>query len=287
MNDVIITPKPHRKTSSPQRADRSDDSRLLWQTFSGRVVRIDGVKGGPGKSLTAKIVFHECRKLGIDLEVIDCDANNADVYRAVKSLDGVAARYLPLTGEDKWLPLLDYLTSRPRDNRTTTIINMPAAGLEVSQTQWPVFEATLDEHNIPHTAVWVASPAYESIELYAQYLNARPARSKGALLVVCNTFFGSRDKYELLLHSKTMARAVALGARWGFMPVITPRIATALNQQKLALETALRELPTQDRIELERNLRNMEQMFRDLAGGNIKATAAQGLAPFTLSEKDL
>lgn len=210
-----------------------------------KIILVGGSKGGTGKSTVCGAVFDYLAEHGKNPILIETDTSNPDVYKAYATSNHAAA--IELDNVDGWIDLINFADK----NRGQPLVVNTAARNSMAVSKFgKTLYSTLGELDRQLITLWTINRQRDSLELLADYLESIPVSKDHVLHVVRNLYFGEQSKYQLYNESETRKRVESGGGQTIDFPDLADRVADDLTTKRLAIKTALQELPIGNRAEL-------------------------------------
>jgi hypothetical protein len=223
-------------TTSKSTATTPGPTTATSTTYANTII-IGGGKGGVGKSICTLSLLYLFERAGKKVQLIEADTSNPDVHKAYGDVsspqdDAAPLRMstLDLEREDAWL---DLLNMRAADPTRTIVLNTRAALNLAIEEFGPLLNVGLKELGAPLVTIWPIDGNRDCLELLAQY---RETFSTGQFVVLRNAHLS--QSFELYDSSKLRREIEGAGGRSETLPALAPRVAQALNINRLSLTAA-------------------------------------------------
>jgi hypothetical protein len=182
-------------------------------------------------------------RAGKPAHVIEADTSNPDVAKAYKLgsarptepgelASNLQISPLNLEREDGWLDLLNLRASQPE---RTFVLNTRAASNEAIEQFGHLLAEGLQELGAPLLTIWPIDGNRDCLELLSQYRETFP---HGRVLVLRNARLS--DNFDFYDGSNLRRDIEAAGGRSETLPKLAPRVAQALNINRLSFTAAER-----------------------------------------------
>ncbi len=237
---------------------------------------VGGCKGGVGKSLVSLSLVDYLRERGESVLLVETDTSNPDVWRMYAEEAGVVAYTLDLDQAEGWIDLANVGDAHPE---RVIVVNTAARNHRGVAAHGATLNAALSELERRWITLWVINRDRDSLELLEDYLRTL----NGALThVVCNTFFGMPEQFELY-HAIWAERIAASGGQALILPKLAARVSGDLYSKRWSIARALRKappgappgtgLPIGNRAELSRWRQEVARMYDAVIPSELAAGA--------------
>ncbi len=227
--------------------------------MSDTIFLVGGGKGGVGKSLMSMALLDFLHTTGRRPFLVETDTSVPDVFKTYG--ETVGGELVNLDEREGWIDLVNLLES---NRESTIVINTGARNQTGISNFGRTLSKALPELGRKLVVLWMIDRKRESLELLADFREAIP---EAEVHVVRNLYLGAEKKFELYNGSNMRAAIEARGGRSLNLPELADRVTDAMNQGRLNVERAVRELSLGDRMELERWRDDCKAMLAEVAGG--------------------
>lgn len=209
-----------------------------------RIYLIGGSKGGVGKSMVTMATLDYLQQQGESVLLIETDTSNPDVWKAYQhNLD---TRVINLDDADGWIELVNMCEEHPD---SVVVINTAARNNTGVSAYGSTLNHTLAELKRTLVTLWVINRHRDSLELLKEFMDAIP---NSIIHVVRNAHYGEEKKFELYNSSKTRTTVEVRGGLSVTFPELADRVIDDINNKRMTISDASKELPIGNRAELSR-----------------------------------
>jgi len=225
--------------------------------MSKNIYLIGGSKGGVGKSLVAMTMVDYLLEKGENVLLVESDINSPDVWKALK--DTIKTEIIDLDQDDGWIQLVNLCDSNPN---TVVVINTAARNNKGVSTYGETLSGALTELKRKLITLWVINRQRDSLELLKEYMDAIPNTT---IHVIRNGHFGEENKFELYNGSKVRFSVEERGGKSLTFPNLSDRVSDDINNKRMSISMALKELPIGNRAELTRWRNEAKKMLNEIS----------------------
>jgi len=225
--------------------------------MSKSIYLIGGSKGGVGKSLVAMTTIDYLLEKGESVLLVESDTNSPDVWKALK--DTIKTEILDLDKADGWIQLVNLCDSNPN---TFIVINTAARNNYGVNAYGETLSGALTELKRKLITLWVINRQRDSLELLKEYMDAIP---NSTIHVIRNGHFGEESKFELYNGSKVRFSIEERGGKSLTFPNLSDSVSDDINNKRMSISVALKELPIGNRAELTRWRNEAKKMLNEIS----------------------
>lgn len=207
-----------------------------------KIYLVGGSKGGVGKSMVTMAVMDMLTERGEKILLVESDTSNPDVWKSHKDLH--ESMLIDLDKSDGWVELVNAANDKPEH---VVVINTAARSNRGVANYGVTLQSTLEEMKRDLVTLWVINRQKDSLELLREFLETITV---GDVHVIRNGYFGPTERFELYGSSRIKVAIEERGGRSLTLPDLADRVSDQLYTQRMAISTALRELPLGNRAEL-------------------------------------
>jgi len=181
---------------------------------------------------------------GESVLLIETDTSNPDVWKAYQhNLD---TRVINLDDADGWIELVNVCEEHPD---SVIVINTAARNNTGVSAYGSTINHSLAELKRTLVTLWVINRHRDSLELLKEFMDAIP---NSIIHVVRNAHYGEEKKFELYNSSKTRTTVEVRGGLSVTFPELADRVIDDINNKRMTISDASKELPIGNRAELSR-----------------------------------
>ena len=209
-----------------------------------RIYLIGGSKGGVGKSMVTMATLDYLQQQGEQVLLIETDTSNPDVWKAYQN--SFDTRVINLDDADGWIELVNVCDAHPD---SVVVINTAARNNTGVSAYGSTINHSLAELKRTLVTLWVINRQRDSLELLKEFMDAIP---NAVIHVVRNAHYGEEKKFELYNNSKTRTAVEVRGGMSVTFPDMADRVVDDINNKRMTILDASKELPIGNRAELSR-----------------------------------
>jgi len=145
---------------------------------------------------------------------------------------------------------------------TVVVINTAARNNDGVSAYGETLSGALTELKRKLITLWVINRQRDSLELLKEYMDAIPNTT---IHVIRNGHFGEENKFELYNGSKVRFSVEERGGKSLNFPNLSDRVSDDINNKRMSISVALKELPSGNRAELTRWRNEAKKMLNEVS----------------------
>jgi hypothetical protein len=194
----------------------------------GKVIMVDGGKGGVGKSFVCMATADRLKRTGVRVRLVEADNSNSDVAKCYAGV--LDTECIDLETGNGWIEFLDLVHAHPEE---AIVVNNRAANQAGLQNYAKMARDGLRELGRGLTVLWVMNAQRDSVELLRDFLDLLPGTEVHA---VRNLYYGRDSDFSEYDQSKTRQILEGQGYRSLWMPKLASYVTDQMYNERLAID---------------------------------------------------